>query len=119
MFISPSAEPKLHGNYSHFVSYGARLFAENPFVEYDCTSKTTHCGTQANNADPDQGLHCLLTGCYIKFEKMMSQSTKMFSTNSNGRKLILSVVKYNPQRNSLTTLASNQKDIYSSFVIRL
>ena len=69
MFISPSAEPKLHGNYSHFVSYGARLFAENPFVEYDCTSKTTHCGTQANNADPDQGLHCLLTGCYIKFEK--------------------------------------------------
>ena len=31
--------------------------------------KTTHCGTQANNADPDQGLHCLLTGCYIKFEK--------------------------------------------------
>ena len=69
MFISPPTEPKLHGNYSHFVSYGARLLAENPFVEYDCTSKTTHCGTQANNADPNQGLHCLLTGCYIKFEK--------------------------------------------------
>ena len=97
MFISPSAEPKLNGNNSHFVSYGARLFAENPFVEYDCTSKTTHCGTQAYNADPDQGLHCLLTGCHVKFEKkMMSQLTKMFSTNSNGRKLILSVVKYRP-----------------------
>ena len=65
MLISLPAEPKLHGNYSHFVSYGARLFAENPFVEYDCTSKTTHCGTQANNVDPDQGLYCLLTGCYI------------------------------------------------------
>ena len=83
------------GNYLHFVSYGARLFAENPFVEYDCTSKTTHCGTQANNADPDQGLHCLLTGC-SNLKKRMSRSTKMFSTNSNGRKLILSVVKYYP-----------------------
>ena len=60
-----------------------------------------------------------LRGVILNLKKMMSQSTKMFSTNSNGRKLILSVVKYNPQRNSLTTLASKQKDIYSLFVIRL
>ena len=69
MFISLPAEPKLNGNYSHFVSYGARLFVENPFLEYDSTSNTTLCGTQANNADPNQGLHYSLTGCYLKFEK--------------------------------------------------
>ena len=69
MFISLPAEPKLNGNYSHFVSYGARLFVENPFLEYDSTSNTTLCGTQANNANPNQGLHYSLMGCYIKFEK--------------------------------------------------
>ena len=60
-----------------------------------------------------------LRGVILNLKKMTSQSTKMFSANSNGRKFILSVVKYNPQSNSLTTLASKQKDIYSPFVIRL